>query len=654
MPPFAFRPPRHPPFTMVKKVVGAARERPKRRHLTVDVQWADITRADGDAFVVGHYIGVQPQHAELALDRALSETGDPSKLLLTELTRRGAIRGALGDITFFPWTHGRQVVLAGMGRPGTFGASQLRLLARQMIHTVGRLMKGRTICTVLIGSGIGNLTVRDAVSGLMMGAAEALVADRSLNPGRLRIVERQLDRAYEILETLRQAAPEVLKAHGVTLRIGKDVVERARSGGVIPIPFGFSLMLARMAQAYHGGTSDPLHDSVEALVRELPSQLRPGVRATLKRLGSEPNPRRLGLAFRIGGEDQPPPGEIADRVSFSHDGKVVRTAAITNMTTVTERELAARLPWVDRIVEELYAATPQNAEALARDAYARLIHDEIKEKIEARDTPLVVEVDRTMARVPWEMLQEKSSSLPLAVRRPLARQLRTTYSPRIAHWDPRGISRALVIGDPDDSLPYARAEAEAVARLLTDDGVVVELRVGAPDELGLGRDGRKAADLFEIVGLLQSGEFDLVHYSGHAVFVAEYPDRSGWVFKEEVFTPSRLENVESPPRLIVANACLSARIAGDAQFVASLADEFFRRGVADYIGTAWEVPELPATIFAELFYKALLASNAPLGRAVQNARRTLFDRRAEWKEFATVWSAYQHYGDPTRVLSTAE
>jgi hypothetical protein len=338
-------------------------------------------------------------------------------------------------------------------------------------------------------------------------------------------------------------------------------------------------------------------------------------------------------------------------VSFSHDGAAVRTAAITNMTTVTERELDVPLSWVDRIVDDLHTAAPQDAEARARDAYARLIHDEIKEKIEGRDTPLVVEVDRTMSRVPWEMLQVKAGALPLSVRRPLARQLRTTYSPRIAQWDPRGIVKALVIGDPDDSLPYARKEAAAVARQLEGDGIDVELRIGAPDALGLGQDGREPADLFEVVGLLQSGEFDLVHYSGHAVFVPEYPDRSGWIFKGDVFTPSRLENLDSPPRLIVANACLSARIAGDAQFVASLADEFFRRGVADYIGTAWEVPELPATIFAELFYRSLLGANAPLGRAVQTARRTLYDRRAEWKAFGTVWAAYQHYGDPTRVLS---
>ncbi len=94
--------------------------------LVVDVEWADIVRADGDVFVVGHYVGVLPQNAELALDRALSGTEEPSRLVLTDLTRRGVIRGALGDVIFFPRADGRQIVLAGMGRPGTFGEAQFR------------------------------------------------------------------------------------------------------------------------------------------------------------------------------------------------------------------------------------------------------------------------------------------------------------------------------------------------------------------------------------------------------------------------------------------------------------------------------------------------------------------------------------------------
>jgi hypothetical protein len=255
------------------------------------------------------------------------------------------------------------------------------------------------------------------------------------------------------------------------------------------------------------------------------------------------------------------------------------------------------------------------------------------------------------------------------------------------------VPKVLVVGDPDDSLPFALEEARKVAALLRERGIEIELRLGSPDELGLGRHrGCDPADLYDIVALLQTGEFDIVHYCGHAMFFPEYPDRSGWQFKDELLTPSKLDGVERPPRLIFANACVSARLApapqaqratagdaatagaeavantapqrppGDSRLVASLADEFFRRGVEDYIGTAWAVPEGPAALFATQFYQALLGAGAArgrskpgaggaatLGEAVQAARRVLYDRQREWgEELGTVWAAYQHYGDPTR------
>lgn len=670
------------------------REQPRRRgggkpskasgavRLVVDVEWADITKADGDAFVVGHYVGVLPQNAELALDIALSGTKERSRLVLTDLTSRGAIRGALGDVIFFPRADGKQVVLAGMGRPGLFGEAQLKKLARSVAETLGRLIKRPTICMVLIGSGFGNLQVYESVTGLLAGIAEALAADPKLEIGRLRIVERNLDKAYEILGTMTDKADPVSQEHGLKIEVVPEVVERDAAGGVIPIPFGFSLMLASLAQACFEGKGSRLHTTAEALVAELPEHLRDEVRNDLQRRGSERNLRRLGLKFRLGQEDSPRGGEIPDRISFSHDGTTVRTAAITNLTTVTERALGMQFAWVDRIVDDLYAALPDGVEERSVKAYNHLIHPDLRDKM-LPEGPLVIEVDRTLARVPWEMIHDSSPGrLPLAVHRPLARQLRTTYSPRVA--DPVSPDRlkALVIGDPDDSLEYARAEAKAVAEILGRRGIEVVLRLGPPDELRLGKYGADPADLFDVITLLQSGEFDLVHYSGHAMFNAEYPDQSGWVFdNDEVFTPSKLENVDRPPRLIVANACISAALSpgatgapaaaanapgaqpharrpGDARIVASLADEFFRRGVADYIGTAWEVPELPAKMFAEKFYKALLgegragpgANGSTLGKAVQDARRTLYEQRGKWGELGTVWAAYQHYGDPTRTL----
>ena len=178
-----------------KAVPQRTSQRARKTRLAIDVEWADITKAEGDAFVVGHYIGVLPQNAELALDIALSGTSEPSRLVLTDLTRRGAIRGALGDVMFFPRKDGKQVVLAGMGRPGLFGEAQLRKLARSVTEAIGRLMARPTVCTVLVGSGVGNLDVRESVTGLLSGIAEAIAADRTLEVDRLRIVEKSLDRA---------------------------------------------------------------------------------------------------------------------------------------------------------------------------------------------------------------------------------------------------------------------------------------------------------------------------------------------------------------------------------------------------------------------------------------------------------------------------
>lgn len=665
------RPPHARPGQAPKR---GARRRPaaaRRVRLSADVEWADITKAEGDAFVVGHYIGVLPQNAELALDILLSGTTDRSRLVLTNLTRRGAIRGALGDVIFFPHEDGRQIVLAGMGRPGLFGEAQLRTLARSLAETLGRLMTRPAICTVLIGSGVGNLRVRESVAGLLAGIAEALVADRTLAIGRLRIVERNLDKAYEILGTLAEVAGPIGDEQGVTIDVAPDVIERDDAGGVIPVPFGLSMMLASVAQACFEGRRSRLYAIAEALVAELPERLRRDVLGDLRRHGRERNLRRLGLKFRLSQEEAPPAGEIPDRVSFSQDGTTVKTAAITNLATVTERALAMHFGWIERIVEDLHAAVPPGVDERCVKAYNHLIHPDLRDKM-LSEAPLIVELDRTLARIPWEMIHDSGvGRVPLGVHRPLARQLRTTYSPRTGELAVPERLKALVIGDPDDSLEFARAEAKAVAEVLRDRGIDVVLRIGAPDELGLGRHGADPADLFDVITLLQSGEFDLVHYSGHAVFNPEFPDQSGWLFAGgEVFTPAKLENVERPPRLIVANACTSAalsttagsapaegqrqlRRALDARIVASLADEFFRRGVADYIGTAWEVPEGPARLFAEKFYAALLgdgAAGTTLGKAVQAARSALYDRREHWGELGTVWAAYQHYGDPTRTL----
>jgi CHAT domain-containing protein len=139
------------------------------------------------------------------------------------------------------------------------------------------------------------------------------------------------------------------------------------------------------------------------------------------------------------------------------------------------------------------------------------------------------------------------------------------------------------------------------------------------------------------------------------------------VFKAGVLTAHELEGMERPPRLVVANACLSSQVSqqagtpsdarrstansaarSDFSLVASLADEFFKQGVSDYIGVAWEIPSDPAKLFAEKFYQALLEPGGKIGPALLRARKALHERKA----FGTAWAAYQHYGDPMRSVSS--
>jgi CHAT domain-containing protein len=167
--------------------------------------------------------------------------------------------------------------------------------------------------------------------------------------------------------------------------------------------------------------------------------------------------------------------------------------------------------------------------------------------------------------------------------------------------------------------------------------------------------GVKPADRLEVLSLLLRGNFDLVHYAGHGDFDPEQPNRVGWLFARGLLTPGEIGRLERVPAIVISNACLSARTSqvlegkrqadearSEAGLLPSLADEFFRLGVRNYVGTAWEVNDVGAELFAQTFYDALLSGES-FGEAVRRARKALWHDRGT---FGSLWAAYQHYGDP--------
>jgi hypothetical protein len=660
--------------------------------LQVEVVCGDVRKISGDVYAVGHYVGVLPQFAEAALDEVVSPPGAArEERLLHSLTRRGVLRGELGDVDFYPWADGsgRLVAVAGMGHPGSFGAPELRKLGRNLALALTALPNVRTACSVLIGSGTGNLPVAEAVQGLMLGAADALRQERGRSRlGRLRFVERDFLKAHEILAELDRLARDASLAQVLKLRLRRRV--SLHPSGRLTRGYSLAFSLAALAEGTRARARSRKRRAVDALIASLPgsSTARRHAREHLARLASplagarglESVAARLEVTVRDEGE-APSTGAGPDwsaggrrqptRFSCVREGDVLRVAALSDTAVVPQRALGFDLGLFDELAKKAIDPTPARGEELGAFIGRLLIPHEFAPFLR-RSAALVGELDRYTARLPWELISlaalHNGTPRPLALEIPFARQLRTVYSPAPAAAPAARGLRALVIGDPGDPekgehLEGAQREAMEVAHFLVEHGVAVEARIGAPQAgAGVGTHGFEAAARLEVLELLLSGQFDLVHYCGHGDFNEEHPDQAGWVFEGGLLTAREIERIERPPLLIVANACLSGRTSErvargvegwrrgeDAGLVPTLADEFFKRGVRDYVGTAWEVSDEGAILFAQTLYGHLLGDGRglTLGDAVLAARKALHE---QGNTYDALWAAYQHYGDPSTRL----
>jgi pimeloyl-ACP methyl ester carboxylesterase len=651
----------------------------------IEVVWGDVTKVDADVYAVGHYEGVQPQAAELALDEALSgvrgrTSYDPRALVITQHAARSRVHAALGDVSFFPWGGGRQrdrtVAVAGMGRPGTFDGIGLRQLVSGLVIAVSALPPAQTMCTVLIGSGEGTLSTGQAVRGWLEGlgdAAEEITSTNAYATPVRKLIFAELDRgrAEDIVEALGQELPDRGGGRRGAALFRVDPRLKRGSGGQVSVEESVAQMtdaLLKAAVAAGGSTAARAFATVLA---------QSGPNATVRKLALE---RLLDEAGRRSTAKRPrfrverrqvavPETTIPARVSFWDDGQTIRAAAIDEAATVPERLVGVGRDVVDDLIAKTTDPAADDVDELGRLLQRLLVPTEFRDML--RSGSLVFEVDRALARVHWEMQPDVAGGdgdvVPVSVRKPFARQMRTSYSPAPARpTRPTGDLRALVIGDPGDpekgeDLPGARAEALMVKALLEDTpAVVVESRIGAPG--GARGDDLfdvKPADRLEVLSLLLRGDFDLVHYAGHANFDPEQPNRVGWVFARGLLTPGEIGRLERVPAIIVSNACLTARTSlaldggrradearTEAGLLPGLADEFFKLGVRNYVGTAWEVNDIGAELFARVLYTSLLAGT-PIGEAMRSAREALWRDR---ETYGPLWAAYQHYGDPTATL----
>jgi pimeloyl-ACP methyl ester carboxylesterase len=631
------------------------------------VSLLDGTRHRGDppvdAISVGHYIGVKPTAAEGKLDEAISRSLrdavngrgangggkiEESERLLYQYTMRGTIGGGLGQPFLLNdprAKNGRVIALAGMGEPGRFGAPELTVLARELCWALGRLNK-RHLATVLIGSGVGGVAPKEAITSWLRGVAFALSNSTAAAGHRLEqitFVEFNPSRIDDLDAAIIEAKREMA---GRRLEIKYDPLTPAENAA-----------LDRAVDQWNK----------EAWERRQESRRKNKERREEDALRQDP--ARLTVSL--------------ERSTYSF-------AAITRDASIPEREIPLDPLLVEQVNNEIAAAADLRRQVERGQLLEHLLLPEDLRKHLHAGVPIVLMLDSTTARIHWEMVAqswltaelratqnitsfEDARDFFLSTGRSLTRQLRTKFAPLPEPPPPPTRTlRVLVVADPaeDARLPGAEEEGVEVAdlferfnKLYPESGNVVEVtRLFGPRE----------ATRPNVLGHLMLRSYDILHFAGHCVYDKEDPPASGWIFSaksNERLTARELNRVDRVPKFIFSNACESGITPERAEersanLAPSFAEAFFARGVANFVCTAWPVNDFAARVFAKTLYASLLGLKEPSGlpagsevRPDQYERALSFEPmhiamlNARLKIAPTLaglrtWGAYQHYGNP--------
>jgi pimeloyl-ACP methyl ester carboxylesterase len=346
---------------------GEAQPAQRRVKIRIQLAQAGIERiAAGepkvDAIAVGHYIGVAPQNAELALDRAISrsKSGAGSNLFITALHRRGAVSGELGKNTQLVDARdsSRVIVLAGMGQLGTFRQPELTVLARELVWMLGRSGRKR-LQTVLIGSGAGNIPVPDAVRAWLRGVRRALYDAAPVGEPTLEVI------------TFVESSPTNF------LLIHRALVEAraafARDPEVLEIDYAEPNKRTLVAAEKNAKT-----EAREKGVRDLRRSLDRGA------FDSIVEPVRLTIRLQ---------------------GDTFEFAAMTEDASVPQRTTQINPQLIDEANNQLPVASDFAIQLDLGNLIGRLLlPPDLREAIIRPGVPLVITVDATTARIHFEMI----------------------------------------------------------------------------------------------------------------------------------------------------------------------------------------------------------------------------------------------------------
>jgi CHAT domain-containing protein len=179
--------------------------------------------------------------------------------------------------------------------------------------------------------------------------------------------------------------------------------------------------------------------------------------------------------------------------------------------------------------------------------------------------------------------------------------------------------RILAIANPTLDLAAGEREIVALQELEGNrDGFGIEISV-------LTRDNATRAAFSE---KMATGDYDILHFSGHGSFDPADPETSAIRFADGMLSADDVLNLKwkAPPYLVFNSACESGRAGGGKRLVSreshsnGLAAAFIAAGASAYAGYFWPVTETGASLLTKAFYRALF-ERENVGIAFLEARK---------------------------------
>jgi len=564
--------------------------RKRQNRLELQLAHGSITECDAHTLVLGLFRDVEPAGAAVAIDARLEGT-------ISELRDRRMFNGHTGEIFILPTGRypitAATILFAGLGPFDDFDEDVIALVAENVTRTLMRT-KVDSFGTVLIGAGSGVL-VADALAASLQGFNNGIgaVMKQSRVP-TITLCEMDDTRYAEIRGDILRLATTALF----------DEVELTVEEVDLPEP------PRNVVRAVEKKKTEPVYLTVRKIIHP----------------DADP--------IETSGTDPEHQEETVIQASLLTVGG--KATVITDTATVVNSDLTSLLEKV-----EMSNFTLNKLPGFGTELAEMVLPADIRTALSGlKGKRTVVIHDAWSSRIPWETIciEDRFPALEDGMSRKY-----TTADLSVAKWlESRrrdGILEILVVIDPTRDLPGAAEEGEALVEALA--GISrVETTVLRGREAGW----TALSEAF------RSGDYDAVHYAGHAYFDRGDHAKSGIVCADHrVLSGADLAGMSHLPALVFFNACEAARIRGKKKRMGgraardriernvSLAEAFLRGGIANYVGTYWPVGDAGAKTFAEVFYAGLL-KGAPIGEALLEGRKAV-------REKGNVdWADYIHYG----------